>query len=181
MGADQYILNIMSNSVILSSILGCSVGVLIGMYIKAKNMEEITRGKEKKNHSDEGSGGQVGNGQVGGQEVGKKSASSSSTVNTANTECTQKVHPLSTSGALYSPAFLKVASPLYDMHMGCENMGPMLYSLIRFLKPKRVLEIGAGYTSLFLLQALVDNGKEEERMRRMKEGEGCVCEGVEWR
>ena len=153
MGADQYILNIMSNSVILSSILGCSVGVLIGMYIKAKNMEEITRGKEKKNHSDEGSGGQVGNGQVGGQEVGKKSASSSSTVNTANTECTQKVHPLSTSGALYSPAFLKVASPLYDMHMGCENMGPMLYSLIRFLKPKRVLEIGAGYTSLFLLQA----------------------------
>ncbi|GMH48037.1 hypothetical protein TrRE_jg12644, partial [Triparma retinervis] len=84
-------------------------------------------------------------------------------------------------GALYDPAFLRVVSPLYDMHMGCENMGPLLYSLVRFLKPKRVLEIGAGLTSIFLLQALVDNEKEEEAMRRMRGGEGgCKCEGVEW-
>ena len=91
-------------------------------------------------------------------------------------------HPLSTQGALYDPAFLRVVSPLYDMHMGCENMGPLLYSLVRFLKPKRVLEIGAGLTSIFLLQALVDNEKEEEAMRRMRGGEGgCKCEGGEGR
>ena len=53
-------------------------------------------------------------------------------------------HPLSTMGALYNPEFLSIVAPLYDMHMGCENMGPMLYALVRFLKPRKVLEIGAG-------------------------------------
>lgn len=39
-------------------------------------------------------------------------------------------------------------------------MGPLLYSLLRFLKPVKCLEIGAGYTSAFLLQALEDNHRE---------------------
>ncbi|CAE7781702.1 pli1 [Symbiodinium pilosum] len=42
----------------------------------------------------------------------------------------------------------------------CENMGPLLHSLVRFVKPRSCLEIGAGYTSAFLLQALEDNCKE---------------------
>ena len=33
----------------------------------------------------------------------------------------------------------------------------MLYALVKFIKPGRVLEVGAGYTSLWLLQALRDN------------------------
>ena len=37
------------------------------------------------------------------------------------------------------------------------NQGPMLYALVKFIKPGRVLEVGAGYTSLWLLQALRDN------------------------
>ena len=45
---------------------------------------------------------------------------------------------------------------------GAENLGPMLYSLVRFAKPARVLEVGAGYTSVFLLQALADNAAELE-------------------
>jgi hypothetical protein len=34
------------------------------------------------------------------------------------------------------------------------------YSLVRFHKPRRVLEVGAGYTTLFILQALRDNEAE---------------------
>ena len=30
--------------------------------------------------------------------------------------------------------------------------GPLLYALLRFVKPQHVLEIGAGYTSIFMLQ-----------------------------
>jgi hypothetical protein len=39
-------------------------------------------------------------------------------------------------------------------------MGPLLYSLVRFAKPRAILELGAGFTSLFLLQALADNAAE---------------------
>ena len=45
---------------------------------------------------------------------------------------------------------------------------PVLYALVRFVKPKTVLEIGAGYTSLFLLQALRDNDEELAFLRREK-------------
>lgn len=65
-----------------------------------------------------------------------------------------------TTGALFNPAFLRVVQPLYDIHMGVENMAPLLYTLIRFTKPIRVLEVGAGYTSPFMLQALKDNFTE---------------------
>ncbi|CAE7414913.1 unnamed protein product [Symbiodinium natans] len=54
----------------------------------------------------------------------------------------------------------KAVMPLYSMHMGCENMGPLLHSLTRFVKPRCCLEVGAGYTSAFLLQALEDNWRE---------------------
>jgi hypothetical protein len=36
---------------------------------------------------------------------------------------------------------------------------------VRFTKPRRVLEVGAGYTSLFLLQALQDNVNEVAALR----------------
>lgn len=42
--------------------------------------------------------------------------------------------PASTRGGLYCPAFLAAVAPLYAQRMGCENMGPLLYSLVRFTK-----------------------------------------------
>ena len=53
--------------------------------------------------------------------------------------------------------FLAVAQKAYSPTMGTENMAPLLYSLARFTRPRNVLEIGAGYTTLFLLQAMSDN------------------------
>ena len=63
---------------------------------------------------------------------------------------------VSAQGGIYDQSFLRRVQPLYDMHMGVENMGPLLYSLVRFAKPRHVLEVGAGYTSIFILQALHD-------------------------
>lgn len=60
-------------------------------------------------------------------------------------------------GRALGRAWLEAVAPLYSRHMGCENMGPLLYSLARFVKPRSCLEIGAGYTSAFLLQALEDS------------------------
>jgi hypothetical protein len=65
-----------------------------------------------------------------------------------------------TSGGVWSPTFLSVVRPLYDIHMGVEHMAPLLYALIRFTKPSVVLEVGAGYTTPFMLQALADNHAE---------------------
>ena len=75
---------------------------------------------------------------------------------------------------LYSKTFLAKTKRLYDMHMGAENMGPFLYQFCRFTKPENVLEIGAGYTSVYLMQALRDNKKEIEVYERMREEHSCV-------
>ena len=41
--------------------------------------------------------------------------------------------------------------------LGTENVAPFLRSMVQMLRPNRVLEIGAGYTTPFLLEALVNN------------------------
>ena len=41
--------------------------------------------------------------------------------------------------------------------MGTENVAPLLYSLARTTRARRILEIGAGYSTPFLLRALLDN------------------------
>lgn len=41
--------------------------------------------------------------------------------------------------------------------MGTENVGSFLRSLVQLLRPTTVLEIGAGYTTPFLLEGLVNN------------------------
>jgi predicted O-methyltransferase YrrM len=81
--------------------------------------------------------------------------------------------PNASCGALFSPAWLRVARDLYSPHMGCENMGPLLYQLVRFFKPSRALEIGAGYTSIFLLQALADNDEELRRFSSLERAGAC--------
>jgi predicted O-methyltransferase YrrM len=65
-----------------------------------------------------------------------------------------------TSGAIFSKSWAKKIAPLYDTGMGCEHMSRVLYSLVRFVKPKKVLEVGAGYTSIYILQAMRDNIEE---------------------
>ena len=61
--------------------------------------------------------------------------------------------------------FLGLTASTYCPQMGVENLGPYLYSLIRFTKKRRIVEIGAGYTSLWILQALKDNEDEMQRVR----------------
>jgi predicted O-methyltransferase YrrM len=53
--------------------------------------------------------------------------------------------------------FLKAVGPLYMPGMGTESIAPLLYTLIRAVRPQRVLEIGLGYTTPFILQALSEN------------------------
>lgn len=65
---------------------------------------------------------------------------------------------------MFSTLFLNHIKSLYNPHMGVENAGPMLYSLVRFAKCRNVVEVGAGYTTLYLLQALKDNDEEMKRL-----------------
>jgi len=72
---------------------------------------------------------------------------------------------------MFSPLFLHHVNPLYNPHMGVENAGPLLYSLVRFTKCRNIVEVGAGYTTLFILQALKDNENEMKRVVNLnKEG-----------
>ena len=45
----------------------------------------------------------------------------------------------------------------YRKFMGTESVGPLLRSLVRMVRPNRILEIGAGYTTPFLLEGLEKN------------------------
>lgn len=69
--------------------------------------------------------------------------------------------------------FLSHLSSLYNPHMGVENVGAFLYSFVRFTKVKRIVEIGAGYTSLWILQALKDNDDELDRIRKLQRKGKC--------
>jgi hypothetical protein len=75
-----------------------------------------------------------------------------------------------TVGGIYEHGWLEAVRPLWSRHMGVENMGQVLYSLVRFIKPLTVLEVGAGYTSLFILQALRDNEAELAQLRMQHSG-----------
>ena len=46
---------------------------------------------------------------------------------------------------------------LYRAGMGTENVGGFLRAMAQMLRPRNILEIGAGYTTPFLLEALVNN------------------------
>jgi hypothetical protein len=45
----------------------------------------------------------------------------------------------------------------FQAGMGTELVAPFLYSLVRMLRPTRLLEIGCGYTTPWLIKALEDN------------------------
>eukprot|EP01047_Picozoa_sp_COSAG01_P034445 COSAG01_NODE_2588_length_7414_cov_4.548052_6_plen_69_part_00 len=43
-----------------------------------------------------------------------------------------------TEGGLYAGEFLRAVRPLYDLHMGVENMGPLLYHSTVLSEPCRL-------------------------------------------
>ncbi|MCW0397353.1 hypothetical protein NB696_003941 [Xanthomonas sacchari] len=50
---------------------------------------------------------------------------------------------------------------------GTEHVAPLLYSLIRMLKPQTVVEFGSGYTTPYILQALKDNDEDFKLNQRL--------------
>ena len=57
-------------------------------------------------------------------------------------------------------SFLRTAGQAFDPFVpsaGTEHMAPLLYSLVRMVRPATVVEFGSGYTTLFLLRGLADN------------------------
>jgi len=69
------------------------------------------------------------------------------------------LHSTLTQSALDAEFYAAVA-PLYMPTYGTENLAPLLYSLVRFQKPKNIVEFGGGYTTPFLARALVDNAHD---------------------
>jgi len=69
---------------------------------------------------------------------------------------------------MINPTFLHHIRHLYNPHMGVENISSFLYSFIRFTKARNVVEIGAGYTSLWILQALKDNDEEMNNISKLQ-------------
>jgi predicted O-methyltransferase YrrM len=61
--------------------------------------------------------------------------------------------------------FSEVASQFLVRGTGIENVGPFLYWLVRTTRAQRVLEIVVGYSTLFLLRALLDNADDFEHER----------------
>jgi hypothetical protein len=82
--------------------------------------------------------------------------------------------PCGSSGGAFSRDFLAAVRPAHAAAMGAENLGPLLYSLLRFIKPRHVVEVGAGYTSLWLLQALADNAAELGRCASAVHADGYM-------
>jgi len=85
-----------------------------------------------------------------------------------------------TRSAVLDDKFLSHVLPLYNPHMGVENLGPLLYSLIRFTKVQNVVEIGAGYTSVWILQALKDNDEEMSRIADLNQAGQNRLLDIEW-
>ena len=87
---------------------------------------------------------------------------------------------LSSSSNALNSLFLNHCQELYNPHMGVENAGPLLYSLVRFTKLRKIVEIGAGYTTLFLLQALKDNDNEMKRVKTLQDEGKCRLLNYPW-
>lgn len=81
-------------------------------------------------------------------------------------ECLQ---PLQRTKSVYDEEFLRLANHLYNPHMGVEHIGPMLYSFLRVTKKRNILEIGSGFTSIWILQALRDNDDELKRVQQLEQ------------
>ena len=75
--------------------------------------------------------------------------------------------PVGATGTAYDAAFLDAVAHLCPADTGTELMAPLIYSLVRSTRPTHVVELGCGYTTLWLAQALRDAAKDagEEEAR----------------
>jgi hypothetical protein len=68
--------------------------------------------------------------------------------------------------------FYEIVKPLdRNWSMGVELVSPLLHSLVRCVRPRNVLEIGAGYSTIFLLQSLADNLSDDQESRKKLKGQ----------
>ena len=58
---------------------------------------------------------------------------------------------------MVNDAFRESTEHLTSPVMGTEMVAPLLYNLVMFQRPRRILEIGGGLTSIYLLKALFDS------------------------
>ena len=65
-----------------------------------------------------------------------------------------------------TPAFFKAVGAIHAPEYGTEQLGPLLHALVRFHRPEKVVELGFGYTTPFLAQALADNAANVANERR---------------
>ena len=65
--------------------------------------------------------------------------------------------------------FFEEIEPLISKEMGTEHMSPFLYSFIKFVRPHRCLEIGAGLTTAYILRALKELHELENKEMSGKE------------
>jgi predicted O-methyltransferase YrrM len=80
----------------------------------------------------------------------------------------------------FSSTFLNHVRSLYNPAMGVENAGPLLYSLVRFTKARTIVEIGAGFTTLWVLQALKDNDDEMKNISDLRDEGKCTLLDIDW-
>ena len=64
-------------------------------------------------------------------------------------------------------AFRAAVEELRTPGMGTENVGPLLYALVRMTRSWRLMEVGLGYTTPFLAKALKDMATEFEADRTL--------------
>jgi len=81
---------------------------------------------------------------------------------------------------VWDSKFLSQVGLLYNPCMGVENLGPFLYSFLRMTKKRRVVEIGAGFTTLWILQALKDNDVELQSVRSIQQTGQCKLLNIDW-
>jgi predicted O-methyltransferase YrrM len=67
-------------------------------------------------------------------------------------------------GRIYQPSFRHAARDLFVPSMGTEVVAPMLAMLVEFLRPRSVLEIGMGYSTVYLAAALADVADRTEQV-----------------
>ena len=70
-----------------------------------------------------------------------------------------------------TPTFFAAVERLLVPGLGTENVAGLLYSLVRLTRPRVALEIGMGYTTPWLLQALADNTAEYHADQRCLESD----------
>jgi predicted O-methyltransferase YrrM len=72
-------------------------------------------------------------------------------------------------------AFMTTVGRLSVPEMGTDATAPLLYWLIRTVRPQHVLEVGMGYTTPFLARALSDNAEAVE-LERSRLGDPAAAE-----